>query len=465
MMAHLTNMCGILWVQSKRDRDAVKPLLKRYRVQDGRGTDGFGFMTVSPDGKASEVFRATQEKDLLRGIKDSRATSFLLHHRFPTSLPNYEGATHPLVVKNEAFKYDYYIVHNGVISNYKTLFEEYRKRHKFLTEMEEVKIHRFVNSDEYYEFDPTTSVNDSEIFAFDLAEYIEGKSNIIRSSGTIAFIGLQCEKDGTVVNLIYGHNTGNPLIMEDDKVMFALKSEGHGVEVPENKIFFRNLNTGKTLERKASGMRYFGYNYNSSSKKSTKYKSWSAAGKGVDDHIKENSRDIENIFGCREDEDALDGVLRKMLPVGSSHTVTHNDPNFGKYVVPLMDTSNIDLSYIDEITLEDLGLSERVIDEQIELADASQTPDDAGIMRQLRDDLKADIEHENDAAAELNAARDLYKDARGKYLGKRSNLEAFETAQSMLEVSETLYTNAHRDRLATSAELSAYMGFSSPKDE
>ena len=208
-------MCGIIFVERKNGSSANSMVLKRFEKQRSRGTEGFGYAAIK-NGKVKHTIRAEDEKDIVPKLAKEKETTILFHHRYPTSTPNMEEATHPIYVSNQSLKYDYYIVHNGIISNP----DELKKSHlklgfiyttRIVTKTETIKT---VYSQECY--------NDSEAFAIDFALSLEN-SKEIKSSGSIAFIALQVNKiNKTVENIYYGRNHGNTLHIEEDKTFFAL---------------------------------------------------------------------------------------------------------------------------------------------------------------------------------------------------------------------------------------------------
>jgi len=420
----------------------MKPLLKRYRNQEGRGTDGFGYVSVNSEGYVNPVFRCTEEKELIAALSGDDSTSFLLHHRLPTSLPNYAGATHPLAIKDERNKYDYYIVHNGVISNYKYLWGELKKEgHVFMTEMREAKVHAFVHTDEWYEFDDTLAINDSEVVAIDVVNYIEGRSQLIRSSGTIAVIGLQCTKDGKVVNVFWLRNAGKPLQKEEDKTLFCLRSEGQGQAVDSGTLYVKDFATGTiTSIPQVKGLTY-----------TIPYRT-PALGYAKP-YVKPTT---VSTF-----DDDLDETIRKLLPpTKDGGFVDKSFDDFGRTRVIEEDVA-YDLPVIE---MEDLGFSDEVLAAEIDAADAGSSGD-GGVIRQLRLELIEAIDDENDSRSELNAARDLLRTASKKYLGKPSNLAEVDEASALVQAARDLFQRTTTIRRATEAELSAYVSYDSPKDE
>jgi predicted glutamine amidotransferase len=239
-------MCGILLGLRANGHNVSKAVRKRYEKQRGRGTEGFGYIAIDK-GKVKHVERSEYEEPILRLLKNENSPEILFHHRHPTSTPNYEEATHPIVVDNNMLKHKYYIIHNGVLQN-----EDYlKKQHEALgftytTEYEHKSLLKF--KDKSRELSTTeTGFNDSESMAIDFALFIEGHNKSMESRGSIAFIALQCDKENSVKKIIYGHNSGSPMMVEDTtknkEGMFFIKSSGNGIAVPEDKIYVLDYKT------------------------------------------------------------------------------------------------------------------------------------------------------------------------------------------------------------------------------
>ena len=79
--------------------------------------DGFGFLALK--GGALVAFERRTEEDEIRtaleGVRTLEPDCILYHHRYPTSTINVVEAAHPLPIKQDKWKNDYYILHNGVM--------------------------------------------------------------------------------------------------------------------------------------------------------------------------------------------------------------------------------------------------------------------------------------------------------------------------------------------------------------
>ena len=248
-------MCGIIHIKRKNGILANKSVIKRYNKQKTRGTEGFGFIELK-DGKVVGGKRAEDEKDILEALEKSEADEILFHHRTPTSTPNFIESTHPIVVKHKSLKYNYYVVHNGIISNDEDLKKIHQKEHFNYTTA--IKKQWITKGNTY----SSEIFNDSEALAIDFAKAIEsGKP--LESKGSIATIALQVDKKTKrAIALYYGRNSGNPLKVELGKDLFGISSES-GKELKVDILYRYDYATGDiTEESKPIGQfTYSGYGY------------------------------------------------------------------------------------------------------------------------------------------------------------------------------------------------------------
>lgn len=228
-------MCGIIHVK-RNGVPANKMVIKRYQKQKARGSDGFGFVELN-GGIITGLVRATGEEEILLALEKSQAEEILFHHRTPTSTPNFEEATHPIVVKNKKLKYHYYVVHNGIIQNDTTMKTKHESEgYKYTTEIKK----QFITSGKTY---TTDMFNDSEALAIDFARAIENETEL-ESIGSIALIALQVEKKTSkAVALYFGRNYGNPLKIEMQKEFVGISSES-GKDIDADTLFRFDYSTG-----------------------------------------------------------------------------------------------------------------------------------------------------------------------------------------------------------------------------
>jgi hypothetical protein len=246
-------MCGIVAGFSKRKQRINKALMRRYREQKTRGTEGYGYLAMYPD-RVSYV-RRESEKEIELAIKQEMSHFIMLHHRMPTSTINVEECAHPIFVSHAELDYDYYVIHNGVIRN----ADELKKKHeglgyKYTTVLEGVDRAYFKSPVSGREYFMTGKVraekyNDSEALAVEVARCIDSMTHTIDTIGTVAFIAMRVNKEtGIAEKMYYGHNDGNPLFIENNKEYLWIKSQG-GTALDTHKIFCYNIETGAITEQ------------------------------------------------------------------------------------------------------------------------------------------------------------------------------------------------------------------------
>lgn len=251
-------MCGIIHVKRRDGKLANRLVLKRFEKQSSRGTEGFGYVEINNGIVGAEV-RTQTEKAMKLKIAESKATEILFHHRTPTSTPNFVEATHPIYVSHKMLKYDYYVVHNGIISN----DDELKKQHalkgfQYTTEI----IKKWITKGKTYKLE---MYNDSEALAIDFCLSIE-QGLEMKAQGSIALVALQfTKKTRKAINLYFCRNIGNPLKIEQARDFMAISSES-GKEIRNNILFRYNYATDVITEEDyrvgtyaSSYERYAGY--------------------------------------------------------------------------------------------------------------------------------------------------------------------------------------------------------------
>jgi hypothetical protein len=247
-------MCGIGYIKRNDGYSPIRPLLKSYEEQKSRGQQGFGFVAVK-NGFVIGYCRAETEEEIKKKLEDYHgADEILFHHRFPTSTGNYEETAHPILVSNKMLKYDYYVVHNGVIVNPTSL----KAKHEALgfeynTEVEVITGYRKVRNGKKKERIEVTKreFNDSETLAIEIALYAEGKKEEIDAYGSMAFIALQVNKrTKQVENVLFARNI-NPLHSFNAHGMFTLWSQS---KIKDSKIVepFKLYRIGRGKDKSVS---------------------------------------------------------------------------------------------------------------------------------------------------------------------------------------------------------------------
>jgi predicted glutamine amidotransferase len=235
-------MCGIVQIIRFDGKSAHRMVERRYQHQKTRGQLGFGFVAVEKD-LTIKVERATTEKEILKSLDGYRESAMILfHHRMPTSMPNYKEGTHPIKVSDKSFQFDYYVAHNGIISNEVTLKKEHDDlKIEYSTLMDVSHVNK---NGEAYKFGDIW--NDSETLAVELALYIEGKKTVMDARGSIAFVLYQVDKDTQkIVKMYYGRNETNPLFIHRCKEFMSLCSQSAGDLVEINKLHCYDPLTGE----------------------------------------------------------------------------------------------------------------------------------------------------------------------------------------------------------------------------
>jgi predicted glutamine amidotransferase len=238
-------MCGIITIIRKDGKNAVKQVLKAYESQKTRGVEGFGFVASSLKGKIDRITRTESENEIRKELKAITASSLIMfHHRQPTSTPNFAEVAHPIRVSNLNLRYNYYVIHNGVIMDSQKLKEKHEKQgFNYSTSIRKEWI---TSGKTYY----STMFNDSESLAIELANGIEKSQNKLDISGSIAFVAIQTTKDDSqVLKVFYGRNERSPLKLDESKDFMRLASEGSGKEIDEHTLYELDLKTLKTTSR------------------------------------------------------------------------------------------------------------------------------------------------------------------------------------------------------------------------
>lgn len=224
-------MCGIIGYINK-DKPANDEVLTQFQRQLSRGKEGFGLISIELDG-TYKVERSVEQIKATVDMKLSQSPIMLFHHRMPTSTPNEIEQTHPIFVSHDELTYDWYIVHNGVISN----SDDTREMHEndlgyVYTTKKEEKYRIGFRGTSYRSY--SARHNDSEPLAIETARYLEGLSEEISTEGRAAFGAAKIDKKtNKVISVLFGRIDGSPMLVasQKDGVLFA--SEAHDGEQME----------------------------------------------------------------------------------------------------------------------------------------------------------------------------------------------------------------------------------------
>lgn len=213
-------------------------VLEQFDRQRSRGTEGFGLF----DGQELNMVHATNEDKILKWLCKYDSNLLMFHHRWPTSTVNVKKAAHPFSTKDH-FKDQYIMIHNGVISNPRELFDKHQ----------EMGI-------KYYSLLDNGTFNDSEALLWDLALTLENKQPKLTATGTIAFVCIKLSR-GKLNRLYFGRNT-NPLNMFRTEDGIALSSEGAGEAIEPDTLYTFNYDLKRLTSRyfKVPKTNYAAYN-------------------------------------------------------------------------------------------------------------------------------------------------------------------------------------------------------------
>ena len=130
-------MCGLIGmfnfiITDKKTKKKTKTepvndeVIEQLEDQISRGNEGFGILMIDKKNEI-ELKRATEIAKALLDLYRKESTMIIMHHRNPTSSDNKISQTHPILVSDGSLKYNYYVIHNGIISNADNLKEEHEK--------------------------------------------------------------------------------------------------------------------------------------------------------------------------------------------------------------------------------------------------------------------------------------------------------------------------------------------------
>lgn len=220
-------MCGIIAGFNTKGEAVNEEIVNQYEDQHSRGTEGFGILGWAKTGKIS-LKRACEPAKFMFDLHAKNFPMMVVHHRHPTSTGNWLNQTHPILVSHESLEHDYYVIHNGVISNK----EELHKTHQELG----FEYTTLYEEEDYYK-KIETKFNDTEAFAVEIVRYIEGFITEINVRGSFAFIAVAVDKEKQKpLNVFFGRNT-NPLKMAKKQNYLFLSSEGKGHDIEKEMLY------------------------------------------------------------------------------------------------------------------------------------------------------------------------------------------------------------------------------------
>lgn len=231
-------MCGIVYAHAFDGTPVNNAVMQQFDSQRHRGLEGFGLF----DGQEKNIVKTSKEDGILKWLVKYDSNLILFHHRNPTSTINVKRAAHPFSTKDYFGDDQYIMVHNGYITNAKTLFATHQ-------EMGITYQSKLIDD----------TFNDSEALAWDLALTLEGKQDSLTARGAIAFICLKLHK-GALEKMYFGRNS-NPLKLFRHKEGIALSSEGEGELIEDNTLYTYNYKLNRLTNRAFNIPQYADYNY------------------------------------------------------------------------------------------------------------------------------------------------------------------------------------------------------------
>lgn len=219
-------MCGLICSYSKKKKHNGKRVYELMMNQKTRGMQGFGYIAIK-DNKIVSVVRHTEHAGIKDALMKEESELILFHHRLPTSTMNTKRTAHPIFVSNDLLKYDYYVAHNGIISNAEALKKIHEELgYQYTTESREKKFVVYADGSNELLSDISGGFNDSESLAIELAQFLEGVKETIDTRGSVAFWAAKVIKGTSLVESIsFGKNMGRSLKVFDNKRWWGITSE------------------------------------------------------------------------------------------------------------------------------------------------------------------------------------------------------------------------------------------------
>ncbi len=221
-------MCGIICAISKDKTPVNGFVIDQFEDQQSRGIKGFGIIDIDMETKEYKISRATEPAKFMFDLHKKESSAMIVHHRYPTSSPNFMSQTHPISVDNGSLKHKYLVIHNGCISNDKTLKKEHEELGFIYTTDIDI-VDQWKREEQKF--------NDSECLSIEVARFIEKQSEEVGILGSAAFIAVQIDKKtDKIQNIFFGRNT-NPLHMCFTRGKLRLSSEGEGDDIKPNVLY------------------------------------------------------------------------------------------------------------------------------------------------------------------------------------------------------------------------------------
>ncbi len=237
-------MCGLVYFNSTSGNPVNRKVLRAYKKQRNRGTQGFGFYIPSTNRLVHNP--AEDRIKSLLTMPQNLASEVMFHHRMPTSTANVRNACHPFSTKAYFGSTDFVMIHNGYLFNE----HELKANHKAL-------------GIDYVSVQPDGRFNDSEALLWDLALTLTGKQTAPKATGAIAFVMIE-RRNGKPYALHFGRNSSPLRLMlgPDGQTPISLTSEGYGRSIDAQTLYTYVYELG-TLTKKPFAMSDGWYETNS----------------------------------------------------------------------------------------------------------------------------------------------------------------------------------------------------------
>lgn len=209
-------------------------VISHYIAQKSRGTQGYGFAMLGPNGTVITK-RATEEEGIMDYMVRCHSSVMAFHHRMPSSTHNVIESCHPFKV--QVGDRILYLIHNGIIHN----ADELRKDHEALGFSYVSAVEGKATS--------RSDFNDSEALAWDLGLTLLGPQEKMRAEGMIAFVAVEADISNRMVKIHYGHNDNAPLKFKDDGESVVIGSETPGTSVQTDRLYSLDFRTGESSDR------------------------------------------------------------------------------------------------------------------------------------------------------------------------------------------------------------------------
>ncbi|GLB47112.1 glutamine--fructose-6-phosphate aminotransferase [isomerizing] [Philodulcilactobacillus myokoensis] len=237
-------MCGIVGVTG--NKDAVNILLNGLKKLEYRGYDSAGIYVNDQNGKDYLIKRKGNISHLINAVgPDVKGSTGIGHTRWATNGKVSVENAHPQFSQDNRF----YLVHNGVIENYKELKNKYLKGVKFTSQTDTEVVVQLVdkfatteNLSTKQAFFKTLNLLNGSSYSFLLMDREHPDTLFVAKNKSPLLVGVGNDKTGNVV-------CSDSLAMLNITHDFIALKDGEVVTVKPHSIEIQNL-AGDRVERK-----------------------------------------------------------------------------------------------------------------------------------------------------------------------------------------------------------------------